>query len=119
MLLLLQYNLLRLFLDSTLERVPALLRHTLDSCLPICVLLGETMSDRDSRVQREWFDALKRNQGFNIELIQEDLLHAIADELNNAIRDSENAVRDRENAARDREIELMRYILQMAQKIVC
>ncbi|KAF8264643.1 hypothetical protein EI94DRAFT_1438289, partial [Lactarius quietus] len=40
-----------------------------------------------SRVQREWFDALKRNQGFNIELIQEDLLHAIADELNNAIRD--------------------------------
>ncbi|KAF8258746.1 hypothetical protein EI94DRAFT_1707696 [Lactarius quietus] len=44
-----------------------------------------------SHVWREWFDALKRDQGFNIELIQEDLLHAIADELNNAIHDRENA----------------------------
>ncbi|KAF8265562.1 hypothetical protein EI94DRAFT_1804217 [Lactarius quietus] len=50
-------------------------------------------------LHRKWFDALKRDQGFNIELIQEDLLRAIADELNNAIRDSENAVHDRENAA--------------------
>ncbi|KAF8267074.1 hypothetical protein EI94DRAFT_1701259 [Lactarius quietus] len=38
-----------------------------------------------SSVRCEWFNALKRDQGFNIELIQEDLLHAIADELNNAI----------------------------------
>ncbi|KAF8261334.1 hypothetical protein EI94DRAFT_1481599, partial [Lactarius quietus] len=38
-----------------------------------------------SRVRHEWFDALKRDQGFNIELIQEDLLRAIADKLNNAI----------------------------------
>ncbi|KAF8257535.1 hypothetical protein EI94DRAFT_1817556 [Lactarius quietus] len=60
-----------------------------------------------SRVQREWFDALKRDQGFNIELIQEDLLRAIADELNNTIRDRENTVHNRDNVAHDREIEMV------------
>ncbi|KAF8262120.1 hypothetical protein EI94DRAFT_1705016 [Lactarius quietus] len=60
-----------------------------------------------SRVWREWFNALKHDQGFNIELIQEDLLRAIADELNNTIRDRENTVHNRDNVAHDREIEMV------------
>lgn len=39
------------------------------------------------RVRREWFDALKRNEGFNIEIIQEVLLRACADEISNKIFD--------------------------------
>ena len=49
-----------------------------------------------SRVRREWFDALKRGEGFNIELIEEELLRACAEEVNENIRDKENAIRDRE-----------------------
>jgi hypothetical protein len=48
-----------------------------------------------SRVRREWFVALKRGDGFNIELIQEDLLRSLAEQLNDAIRDRDNAIRDR------------------------
>jgi hypothetical protein len=47
-----------------------------------------------SRVRREWFDALKRNDGFNIEPIQNDLLCGLDEELNNTIREKENAIRD-------------------------
>ena len=49
-----------------------------------------------SRVRREWFTALKNDEGFNIELIQEDLLRSLAEQVNDAIRDRDNAVRDRE-----------------------
>ena len=49
-----------------------------------------------SKVRREWFDSLKREEGFNIELIQEDLLRALAEQVNNSIQDRENAARDRE-----------------------
>ena len=49
-----------------------------------------------SRVRREWFDALKRGQGFNIELIEEELLRSCAEEVNETVRDRENAARDRE-----------------------
>jgi hypothetical protein len=49
-----------------------------------------------SCVRRKWFDALKHDEGFNIKLIQEDLLHAVAEELNDTIQDRENAIRDRE-----------------------
>ena len=49
-----------------------------------------------SRVRREWFDALKRGEGFNIELIEDDLLRDYAEEISESIRDSENAARDRE-----------------------
>jgi hypothetical protein len=38
-----------------------------------------------SRVRCEWFDALKRDEGFNIELIQKILLCAFAEEINNRI----------------------------------
>jgi hypothetical protein len=38
-----------------------------------------------SRVRREWFDALKRDEGFNIELIQDILLHSFTKEINNRI----------------------------------
>ena len=55
-----------------------------------------------SRVRREWFDALKRDEGFNIALIEEDLLRSLAEEVNNTIQ-------DRENAVRDREVEQVRY----------
>ena len=34
-----------------------------------------------------WFDALKRNKDFNIELIEEELLCSIAEELNNSIQE--------------------------------
>jgi hypothetical protein len=49
-----------------------------------------------SHIQCEWFDALKCDEGFNIELIQEDLLRAMAEELNDTIQDRENAICDRE-----------------------
>ena len=49
-----------------------------------------------SRVRREWFDSLKRGEGFNIALIEEDLLRALAEEVNNVVRNRENAIRDRE-----------------------
>lgn len=51
-----------------------------------------------SCVQHEWFDALKCHKGFNIALIEEDLLHTCVEEVNNNIRDRENAIWDRENA---------------------
>jgi hypothetical protein len=38
-----------------------------------------------SRVRREWFDAFKRDEGFNIELIQDTLLLSFAEEINNRI----------------------------------
>ena len=40
-----------------------------------------------SCVQHVWFDAIKRNKGFNIELIKEELLHSITEELNNSIQE--------------------------------
>ena len=49
-----------------------------------------------SRVRREWFDALKRGEGFNIALIEEDLLRSYAEEVNDAIRDRDDAIRDRD-----------------------
>ena len=49
-----------------------------------------------SRVRREWFDSLKCGKGFNIALIEEDLLRTLAEEVNNAVRNRENAARDRE-----------------------
>ena len=49
-----------------------------------------------SRACREWFDALKRDEGFNLALIQDDLLRSLAEEVNNAIQDRDNAVWDRE-----------------------
>jgi hypothetical protein len=49
-----------------------------------------------SRVRREWFDALKRDEGFNIELIQEEYLRTVAEEINDSIQDRDNAIRDRE-----------------------
>ena len=63
-----------------------------------------------SRVRREWFDAFKRDEGFNISLIQDDLLRALAEEVNDAIQDRDNAARDRDNAMRDREVEQVRFI---------
>ena len=49
-----------------------------------------------SRVRREWFDALKRDEGFNIALIEEDLLRSLADVVNDEIQDRKDAIRDRE-----------------------
>ena len=49
-----------------------------------------------SRVRREWFDALKHNEGFNIVLIEEDLLRSLADVVNDEIQDRKDAIRDRE-----------------------
>ena len=48
------------------------------------------------RVCHEWFDALKNHKGFNISIIQNDLLCAYAEELNDSIRDKDNVTRDRE-----------------------
>ena len=45
-----------------------------------------------SCVRREWFNALKRGEGFNIELIEEDLLRTCAEEVNENIRDRDNAI---------------------------
>ena len=49
-----------------------------------------------SRVCREWFDVLKRDEGFNIMLIKDDLLRNMAEEVGNAIQDRENTIRDRD-----------------------
>ena len=49
-----------------------------------------------SHARREWFEALKRGVGFNLALIQDDLLRSLAEEVNNTIQDRENAVQDRE-----------------------
>ena len=49
-----------------------------------------------SRARREWFEALKRGVGFNLALIQDELLRSLAEEVNNTIQDRENATRDRE-----------------------
>ena len=49
-----------------------------------------------SRVRREWFDRLKNDRGFNISIIQNDLLRTYAEELNDTIRDKDNVARDRE-----------------------
>ena len=49
-----------------------------------------------SWARREWFDALKRDEGFNLALIQDDLLRSLAEEVNNTIQDRDNAARDRE-----------------------
>ncbi|KAI9441551.1 hypothetical protein H4582DRAFT_1810456 [Lactarius indigo] len=38
-----------------------------------------------SRVRREWFDALARNEGFNIGLIGDNLVRNIADEVNDRV----------------------------------
>ena len=38
-----------------------------------------------SRVRREWFHAFERDEGFNIGLISDDLLHNIADEVSDKI----------------------------------
>ncbi|KAI9434806.1 hypothetical protein H4582DRAFT_1818388 [Lactarius indigo] len=40
-----------------------------------------------SRVRREWFDALSRNEGFNIEIISEGLLRTISDDLNTRLQE--------------------------------
>ena len=56
-----------------------------------------------SRAQREWFDALKGGEGFNLALIQEDLLRSLVEEVNNARQ-------ARDNAARDREFEQVRFL---------
>ncbi|KAN0141841.1 hypothetical protein V8E53_000303, partial [Lactarius tabidus] len=50
------------------------------------------------RVRHEWFDALKRDEGFNLEVIQEELLRSLAEEINDTIQDRDNAARDREMA---------------------
>src|SRR6266702_3556577 len=42
-----------------------------------------------SWARREWFDALKRDKGFNIEQIGEDLLQTLAEEVNERVRDKE------------------------------
>ena len=49
-----------------------------------------------SCVHRKWFNALKQGESFNIELIEEDLLHDYAEEVSKAIQDSKNAAKDRE-----------------------
>ena len=49
-----------------------------------------------SQVRREWFDALKCDKGFNIVLIEEDLLRSLAEVVNDNIQDRKDAIRDRE-----------------------
>ena len=51
-----------------------------------------------SRVQCEWFSALKRGDGYNIEIIQEEYLHLTADEVNDAVRNRDSMIKDRETA---------------------
>jgi len=41
------------------------------------------------RARRQWFDALKRNDGFNLAKIDPDLMKSIADEIKDTIRDEE------------------------------
>lgn len=42
----------------------------------------QTLLLYQGRVRREWYDAFKRGEGFNIELIQDNLLRSMAEELN-------------------------------------
>ena len=42
-----------------------------------------------SRVRLEWFNALKRDEGFNIEIISEELLRSYAEIVSNAVRKRE------------------------------
>ena len=49
-----------------------------------------------SCVRWEWFNVLKRDEGFNIALIEDDLLRNMAEEVGNAIQDRENTIRDRD-----------------------
>ena len=42
-----------------------------------------------SRVHQEWFNALKRNEGFNLQLINEDLMQQIVDEVKDTARAEE------------------------------
>ena len=62
-----------------------------------------------SCARREWFESLKRGVGFNLALIQDELLRSLAEEVNNAIQ-------DRENANRDREFDLVRVHLSAKTK---
>ena len=43
------------------------------------------------RARHEWFDALKRDEGFNLAIIDPDLMKAIADEIKDSSRDEEIA----------------------------
>ncbi|KAF8261717.1 hypothetical protein EI94DRAFT_1833169 [Lactarius quietus] len=54
---------------------------------PFGVHRGEALMLYQSRVRREWFYALERDEGFNIALINEDLLRCLAEEVNDNIRD--------------------------------
>ena len=49
-----------------------------------------------SCARREWFESLKRGVGFNLALIQDDLLHSLAEEVNSTIQDMEKVARDKE-----------------------
>ena len=49
-----------------------------------------------SRVRQEWFDALKHDEGFNIALIEEDLLRSLTEVVNDDIQDRKDTIRDRE-----------------------
>jgi cell division protein ZapA (FtsZ GTPase activity inhibitor) len=54
----------------------------------------KTLMLYQSHVQREWFDALKRDEGFNIELIQDNLLQAIAEEVNNRVQEMNKKIQE-------------------------
>jgi len=43
------------------------------------------------RARREWFDALKRDEGFNLAIIDPDLMKAVADKVKDLSRDEEIA----------------------------
>ena len=43
------------------------------------------------RARREWFDALKRDEGFNLAIINPDLMKSVADEIKDISRDEEMA----------------------------
>ncbi|KAF8258316.1 hypothetical protein EI94DRAFT_1623057, partial [Lactarius quietus] len=49
-----------------------------------------------SRVRLHWFDSLKRGDGYNIEIIQEEHLRSTADEVNELMRVWECVIRDKE-----------------------
>ena len=58
-----------------------------------------------SQAQCKWFDALKHNKGFNLKLIQDELLWSLTEQVNDAIQEKDDAIRDRNDAIRDREFE--------------
>jgi hypothetical protein len=43
------------------------------------------------RARREWFDALKRDEGFNLAIIDPELMKSVADEIKDFSRDEEMA----------------------------